>query len=419
MANKAWLTKRVKIDGQWMKRQPVVGGNGVLTDKVVHNNTTIHAPGVFVLEWHENGKRQYRALTEDRADAALELRNQQARLEGVPVADAPNGKGKITLRKAVDEYLEECKLNRAHKTHLAYKRALEMLVACSGCNFVTDLSRRSIMVHFIKAMKDAGLADRTQNNLFGAVVTFLHANGHPVVTRKDAPSYTETEIETYTDVELASFFAACTPVESLTFEFFLNTGCREREVEFATWKDIDWQAKTYTVKAKPAMGFKPKDYEERTIPLSDSLIGRLKVWKAKNRNTLLIFPNGQGRPNGHLLRDLKNVAKNTKLNCGHCESTHFGQPVTCKTHAVCEQWYLHKFRHTFACMQLLGNEDRQIPGIDIRTLQLYLGHSDLETTSVYLKAIQGKQKSVRQKVNSIFAGVPVKPMTQDAVPTIQ
>jgi hypothetical protein len=38
---------------------------------------------------------------------------------------------------------------------------------------------------------------------------------------------------------------------------------------------------------------------------------------------------------------------------------------------------------------------------------------------VYLKAIQGEQKSVRQKVNSVFAGVPVKPMTQDAVTTIQ
>ena len=55
MANKAWLTKRIKIDGQWFKRSPVVGGNGVLTDKVQHNGKAVHAPGVFVLVWNENG----------------------------------------------------------------------------------------------------------------------------------------------------------------------------------------------------------------------------------------------------------------------------------------------------------------------------------------------------------------------------
>jgi hypothetical protein len=43
----------------------------------------------------------------------------------------------------------------------------------------------------------------------------------------------------------------------------------------------------------------------------------------------------------------------------------------------------------------------------------------LETTSQYLRAIQGKQKNVREKVNDIFAGIKVKPMTQEVVATIQ
>jgi integrase len=143
-------------------------------------------------------------------------------------------------------------------------------------------------------------------------------------------------------------------------------------------------------------------------------IASLKVWRAKNPNTLLIFPNQQGRPDGHLLDKLKDIAKNAKLNCGHCESTHSHKPVTFKTHAVCEQWYLHKFRHTFACSALLAEKP-----VDIRNLQLWLGHSDLETTSQYLRAIQGKQKNVREKVNDIFAGIKVKPMTQEVVATIQ
>jgi hypothetical protein len=77
------------------------------------------------------------------------------------------------------------------------------------------------------------------------------------------------------------------------------------------------------------MGFKLKDSEARTIPTRSSLVSDLKALKATSKS-LLIFPNGEGRPNGHLLRDLKNVALRGKLNCGHCESEHFGKPVTAR-----------------------------------------------------------------------------------------
>jgi integrase len=46
---------------------------------------------------------------------------------------------------------------------------------------------------------------------------------------------------------------------------------------FAAWKDVDLTAGTFTVKAKPAMGFKPKDSEERTIPIPSSLVRDLKA----------------------------------------------------------------------------------------------------------------------------------------------
>jgi integrase/recombinase XerD len=224
-----------------------------------------------------------------------------------------------------------------------------MLVSSNpGCDFVQDLERRNLMVHFIRAMKEAGLGDRTQNNLFGVIVTFLHAQGHPVVTRKDAPDYTETEIETYSAEELGQLFGACTAADQVVFQFFLGTGCREREVMFATWKDVDLTAGTFTLKAKPAMGFKPKDSEERTIPIPSSLVRDLKALKATSKS-LLIFPNGEGRPNGHLLRDLKEVAKRGKLNCGHCESTHFGKPVTCKPPSASSSIFTSSATRSLAC----------------------------------------------------------------------
>ena len=203
MANRvAWLSKRVKIGGQWFVRKPIVKPTGFVTEKVEHNGQSIHAPGSFVLEWYEAGKRQRKPLSDSTGEAQDALRKKlqtlEARAHGLTVVEDKGAKGKVSLEAAVRGYLEEVKLNRAHKTHLAYKRALGMLKSANpGFDFVQDLERRNLMVNFIRAMKEAGLGDRTQNNLFGAIVTFLHAQDHPVVTRKDAPDYTETEIETY------------------------------------------------------------------------------------------------------------------------------------------------------------------------------------------------------------------------------
>jgi len=54
-------------------------------------------------------------------------------------------------------------------------------------------------------------------------------------------------------------------------------------------------------------------------------------------------------------------------------------------------FFLHKFRHTFATNHLRD-------GVDIRTVQSWLGHRDIKSTMVYLKGIRSKDAA--QKVNS-------------------
>jgi hypothetical protein len=128
-----------KTGRQWTKRPPVTGANGRLTNKIELNGEKVHAAGVFVLEWYEGSKRCYRALTEDPDDAAQQLRTQQAKLEGVDVVEKTPTGSKVALRKAIEEFLEETKLNKAKKTFLAYKRALDLLLASSKCEFVSDV----------------------------------------------------------------------------------------------------------------------------------------------------------------------------------------------------------------------------------------------------------------------------------------
>jgi len=68
---------------------------------------------------------------------------------------------------------------------------------------------------------------------------------------------------------------------------------------------------------------------------------------------------------------------------------------TCAEHAKLnkDDFWLHKFRSTFATRCLWA-------GVDLRTVQQWLGHSDMESTMRYLKP--SRSQKVREKVNEIF-----------------
>lgn len=93
----------------------------------------------------------------------------------------------------------------------------------------------------------------------------------------------------------------------------------------------------------------------------------------------------QGRPGGqrdkHMLDRLKRLALNAGLNCGRCQTTYLKQSATCKESPVCGRFGLHMFRHTYATTMLQD-------GVDIISLQKLLGHSDLESTRKYLRALE-------------------------------
>jgi integrase len=78
---------------------------------------------------------------------------------------------------------------------------------------------------------------------------FLKAAKHKVdfifSQRKDGgdiPDYAEKTVDRYHKLDLKKFFAACEPEERLRYLFFLDTGCREREVMFACQDDFSFEA---------------------------------------------------------------------------------------------------------------------------------------------------------------------------------
>ena len=153
------------------------------------------------------------------------------------------------------------------------------------------------------------------------------------------------------------------------------------------WTDIDEDRKILRLKSKvKRYGFRLKDFEERELPLNDDLLARLVAYKKDHagRDTL-IFPE-HGKPDGHMLRTLKRLVRVAKLNCGKCDH--------CLSKSKeCEIWYLHKFRATY-CTKLLRS------GVDIRTVQAMMGHSDLDSTMRYLRPAENEHTQARINIMS-------------------
>jgi integrase len=375
------LTKRVQTLHGWRYCRVVLSANGhVKSDLVVVNGKQeTHKEGAYYLEWREGAKRVRLSVGKDPADASARRLRKEAELNAVNngvsvVADGQNGHRSVAA--AVADFLDETKLTKKPKTLAAYSTALAYFVeSCHKLN-LEEIDRKDLLKFSTFLRDEKEQAPRSVHNKFENVMTFLKAHGiRGLVGKNDWPRFTEEEPEIYEREELDKLFAKCDEEERLWYEFFLMTGEREQEVMYTYWSDVNLTASTVRVSHKPDRGWTPKAYKEREIPIPSKLAKSLKAWKAKSDKTCgLVFPTAGCRPKLDFLDGLKAVAESAKLDK--------------------ENFWLHKFRATFATWSLWA-------GVDLRTVQQWLGHSDMESTMRYLKPSRSQQ--VRDKVNEIFA----------------
>jgi integrase len=376
------LTKRVQTPHGWRYCRVLLSTNGrVKPDIVVVNGKEErHAEGAYYLEWRQGAKRVRLSVGKDPQDAAARRLRKEAELNavnnGVAVVSDNGQNGRRSLAAAVTEYLEETTLTKKPKTLAAYATALTYFKESCPKLFLEDIDRKDLVKFSAFLRDDKEQSPRSCWNKFANVMSFLKANGIRGLAKKnDWPRYTEEEPEIYEQEELDKLFKVCDAEERLWFEFFLMTGMREQEVMYTYWSDVNSTASTVRVSHKPDRGWTPKAYKEREIPIPEKLVKSLKVWKAKADKTCgLVFPTAGCKPKLDFLDCLKNCAERAELGK--------------------EGFWLHKFRATFATRCLWA-------GVDLRTVQQWLGHSDMESTMRYLKP--SRSQHVRNKVNEIFA----------------
>lgn len=300
--------------------------------------------------------------------------------------------GRLRIASAIADYLADIRARRSARAANRLEWLFDDFRRSCHKRRLRAINRRDLIA-YMAALRDHGLSDRTIFNRMSTVLTFLRSFGvEGLLSRRDLPRYTQKSVDAYSEAEIAQLLRASNEKSRMIFGFFLATGCREQEVAYMTWNDVDFEQKIVRVTAKPQWNWKPKDCEERCVPIPEWLVNKLAQLKSKSANSLL-FPNQLGRPEGHFLAKLKTLALHAGLNCGHCVNKR-GQ--ACKDKPVCHRFSLHKFRRTFATMH-------HESGVSARTLQAWLGHSNLETTLRYLRVADLRSDRIRSQVDKTFA----------------
>jgi integrase len=310
---------------------------------------------------------------------------------------------RLRIALAIPDYLADVRARRsAHAADRLRQLLNDFRRSCHQRHLHT-INRRNLIA-YMAVLRDRGLADRTIFNRMSTVLTFLRWFGiEGLLSRRDLPRYTQKSVDAYHEAEIVELLRAGNEKSQTIFGFFLGTGCREQEVAYMTWNDVDLEQKIVRVTAKPQWNWKPKDCEERCVPIPEWLVNKLARLKSRCANFLL-FPNQRGRFEGHFLAKLKSLALHAGLNCRHCVNKR-GQ--SCKDKPVCNRWSLHKFRRTFATMH-------HESGVSARTLQAWLGHSNLETTLRYLRIADLRSDRIRLQVDKTFAKCVRKSQTRNS-----
>lgn len=300
-----------------------------------------------------------------------------------------------TVASAAQKYIERSK-QKSRKTFIGYRTAVDLFAQTCKKTYFDEIGRDD-MLDYLSVLRNSKslktgrpYGESTVFNYFLKTMVFLNDRGitkhvakEDWVQQKDWPVNVDKrnknkKYATYREEEIAGMLQVANEDEEALLRFLVGTGFRIGEAAVAEWADVDWEEKTISVRFKPKFRFKPKDYEERAIAVSDRLLGCLKKYRGSAPDDALIFPSpATGTVDKHLDRIVYQVID---------KANRTGYSVK-KPRKPC-----HAFRVLYATR-------RHQHGVDIETLRQELGHSDISTTQIYLRSADRKSDKHRDRIN--------------------
>jgi len=121
-----------------------------------------------------------------------------------------------------------------------------------------------------------------------------------------------------------------------------------------------------------------KGNKERVVPLSEPVLQMLReLWKT-HRNPKWLFPRRNGTPQHVARSTMRKVFNNARHEC-----------------LFDDKFTTHTLRHSFATRLL----ERQV---DIRLVQILLGHASLKSTQIYTHLSEPLRKDLRRLLGEFF-----------------
>jgi len=351
------IVKQVKVDGKWILRS-------IPKKKSGHYDWAALPDGDYFVEWREDGRRRRQPAGNTAAQAMEEQRRKRHELEAYALGFARrNGTSDVaaaaeppTVRRLIDRYLDQIKTLKKPNTHRKYDAVLTRFAKLFDRRTLDSISTEELNDYVVALMKSGMSANTVLHNVV-IIAQFCKRNGRPGLTRLlHLPERILPLPLEYTEEDLASFFEVTTDRERELFSTFLLTGFREQEVVFLFWSDINLKLRTIRVTSKPHLGFSPKRWEEREIPIPAQL-ARLLETRPHLHSERFVFPSPTGNREHNMLLKCKAIAERAGLET--------------------ERFDLKTFRSTYATRMLRS-------GFDVRTVQHWMGHKSLETTMRYL-----------------------------------
>lgn len=377
MANRKvsiWTYK--KVDGKWRYRQPIYGRN---------NKIKPEPNAVYYIRWYV-GRKPIWQKCRNAADATIARERQEAFLSAHAhgfVQQQTNMDAPKMVSDCLNGWLEEYRLGNREESYKLMKHTLHdffghydergrFIRGFLGVNIISHVRKVDLLRYRAHLMDVKHNSARTASNKMLRVNQFIRSvlglpEGRGPITIKDA-KFVEMEPTVFSEDELKAFFAECNTFQNAVFQCYLRSGLRKQELENLEWTDVDFDAGTLTV--SPKADFVPKDQEQRTIEIDDTLVSILK--KLLRRGSY-VFANSAGHKYTHSWDDCNAISKKANVTDAHP----------------------HKFRATYATMLLQS-------GVDLKTVQKLLGHKNLESTMRYLA--KAESPKVRAKVNAVKFG---------------
>lgn len=303
----------------------------------------------------------------------------------------------MKLSEAIQEYLITKAPGLTNKSLRWYTHKLKLFNKwCSSLNPPTievEEVNNVLVSRFIETLKDR--SSYTKHGYVQTVKGFLNwcieneegKVSEKAVKRIKLPRIQQSQITIFTPEEIKTLRLAASrtpfPKRNLALiDLLLDTGARISEIIYDPTRpeertgllieDVHIMGEDT---ADPYISVMGKGRKPRSIPLG-------QISKASLRLYIRNYRNGSNNPYVFLSR------RGEPLTLSGVES--IIQKLVEETKL---EIHPHKFRHTFACMYLMN-------GGTINDLRILLGHTDIKTTMLYLRAIEGM--GVRDRAHSVL-----------------